>query len=227
MKSFIKVAALIMLLVPAATLIAQTSTETKLEGDVVAVYGDKLVVKMSTGEVREFTPPADRKFEVDGKMLSLSELTPGTHLSATITTTTTPEVVRTVVLKNAEVVKVAGSNLMVKQDGQFKSYTIPAGFTFLVNGKNVGVGDLQVGSKLSAEIVYKSERTVTENEVKIGGTAPVAPAPEPEPEPVAAPAPEPEPEAAPAELPKTASNLALLGLLGLALVGAGVAARRF
>jgi len=224
MKSFIKVVALIMLLVPAATLIAQTSTETKLEGDVVAVYGDKLVVKMSTGEIREFTPPADRKFEVDGKMLSLSELTPGTHLSATITTTTTPEVVRTVVLKNAEVVKVAGSNLMVKQDGQFKSYTIPAGFTFLVDGQNVPLSKIQVGSKLSAEIVYKSEKTLTENEVKIGGTAPVAPAPEPEP--VAAPAPEPEPEAAPAEMPKTASNLALVGLLGLALVGAGFAARR-
>jgi hypothetical protein len=222
MKSFIKVVALIMLLVPAATLIAQTTTETKLEGDVVAVYGDKLVVKMSSGEIREFTPPADRKFEVDGKMLSLSELTPGTHLSATITTTTTPEIVRTVVLKNAEVMKISGSNLMVKQDGQFKSYTIPAGFTFIVDGQNVPLSKIQIGSKLNAEIVYKSETTLTEQEVKIGGSTPVV-APVETPSAAAAPV----AEAAPApEMPKTASNLALVALLGLAMLAAGAAIKR-
>jgi len=226
MKTFARILLALMILIPAAVVVAQATSEMKLEGDVVAVYGDKLVVKMSTGEVREFTPPADRKFAVDGQMLSLSELKPGTHLSATITTTTTPEVVRTVVLKNAEVVKVSGSNLMVKQDGQFKSYNIPAGFTFLINGQNVPVSKLQVGSKLSAEIVYKSEKTLTEQEVKVAGSAPVV-APVETPSvayaPVAevAPAPAPEPE-----MPKTASNLALVGLLGLALIAAGAAFRR-
>jgi len=222
MKTFARILLALMILIPAAVVVAQATSEMKLEGDVVAVYGDKLVVKMSTGEVREFTPPADRKFAVDGQMLSLSELKPGTHLSATITTTTTPEVVRTVVLKNAEVVKVSGSNLTVKQDGQFKSYNIPAGFTFLINGQNVPVSKLQVGSKLSAEIVYRSEKTLTEQEVKIAGAAPVV-APVETPSVADAPV----AEAAPAaELPKTASNLALIALLGLALIAAGAAFRR-
>ena len=62
---------------------------------------------------------------------------------------------------------------------------------------------------------------VTEQEVKIGGTAPVV-------EPVAAPEASAAPiaEAAPAaepEMPKTASNLALVALLGLALIVAGAA----
>jgi len=226
MKTFARILLALMILIPAAVVVAQATSEMKLEGDVVAVYGDKLVVKMSTGEVREFTPPADRKFAVDGQMLSLSELKPGTHLSATITTTTTPEVVRTVVLKNAEVVKVSGSNLMVKQDGQFKSYNIPAGFTFLINGQNVPVSKLQVGSKLSAEIVYRSEKTLTEQEVKIGGAAPVV-APVETPSVAAAPVAEVAPAPAPEpEMPKTASNLALVGLLGLALIAAGAAFRR-
>jgi hypothetical protein len=212
----------LMILVPAAAAIAQTTQEVKLEGDVVAVYGDKLVVKMSTGEVREFTPPADRKFDVGGQMVGLADLKPGTHLSATITTTTTPEVVRTVVLKNAEVMKIQGSNLMVKQDGQFKSYNVPKGFTFIVDGKNVPVSKLTVGSKLNAEIVYKSEKTLTEQEVKVAGAAPVV-APVETPEASAAPV----AEVAPAlEMPKTASNLALVALLGVALIAAGAALKR-
>ncbi|MFA6957306.1 MAG: hypothetical protein WC538_15655 [Thermoanaerobaculia bacterium] len=222
MKNIVRILIALVALIPAAVAIAQTTHEMKVEGDVVAVYDGKLVVKMSTGEVREFTPPADRKFEVDGQMLSLAELKPGTHLSATVTTTTTPEVVRTVVLKNAEVVKVSGSNLTVKQDGQFKSYNVPAGFTFLINGENVPVSKLQEGSKLSAEIVYKSEKTLTEQEVKVAGATPVV-APVETPSAAAAPV----AEMAPApEMPKTASNLALIGLLGLALVAAGAAFRR-
>lgn len=221
MKSFVRILVALMVLIPAAAAFAQTS-EVKLEGEVVAVYGDTLVVRMSTGEVKEFHPPADRKFNVDGQMLSVSELKPGTKLSATVTTTKTPEVVRTVVLKNAEVVKVQGSSLFVKQDGQFKSYTVPAGFTFVVDGGLVPVSKLTPGTKLNAEIVYKSETIHTEQEVMVAGSAPapiaeVAPAP--------APAPAPEPEPAP-EMPKTAGYLPLIGLLGLAMLAAGVAIKR-
>jgi hypothetical protein len=224
MKNFVRILIALMVLIPAAAAFAQATQEMKLEGDVVAVYDGKLVVKMSTGEVREFTPPADRRFEVDGQMLSLGELKPGTHLSATITTTTTPEVVRTVVLKNAEVVNVQGSNMVVKQDGQFKSYNVPAGFTFLIDGEKVPVSKLSSGTKLNAEIVYRSEKMVTEQEVKIGGAAPVV-APVETPSAAAEPIAEVAPAAEP-EMPKTASNLALLGLLGLALVAAGAAIRR-
>jgi hypothetical protein len=225
MKTFVKALVLVLLLVPTAAIFAQSSSVEIKSGEVVSVYGDQLVVKMSTGEVKSVTVPPGFMFKVDGVDTALADLKPGTMLTAAITTTVTPEVVRTVKLKNAEVMKVQGSNLMVKQDGQFKSYTVPAGFTFLVDGKNVGVSDLKVGSLLTAEIVYKSETMITEKDVQIGGAAPVAPAPEP----VAAPAPEPAPAPAaePAALPKTASNLALVGLLGLALVAAGFAARRF
>jgi hypothetical protein len=225
MKSFIKAMVLVLLLVPTVAIFAQSSNVEIKSGEVISVYGDQLVVKMSTGEVKSVTVPPGFMFKVDGVDTALADLKPGTMLTAAITTTVTPEVVRTVKLVNAEVVNIQGSNLIVKQDGQFKSYTVPAGFTFVVNGKNVGIGDLQVGSKLNAEIVYKSEKMVTEKDVKIGGAAPMA-AVEPAPAAEAAPA-APVAEPAPAEMPKTASNMALVGLLGLALVAAGFAARRF
>jgi RNase P/RNase MRP subunit p29 len=225
MKNVIKALVVVLLLVPAAAIMAQSSTVEVKSGEVISVYGDQLVVKMSTGEVKSITVPAGFMFKVDGVDTPLADLKPGTMLTAAVTTTTTPEVVRTVKIKNGEVIKVVGSNLWVRTEGQIKSLEIPAGFTFTQDGKQVTVDKLRVGTLLTAEIVYKSEKMLTEKDVQIGGAAPVAPAPAPEP--VAAPAPEPEPEAAPAEMPKTASNLALVGLLGLALVAAGAAARRF
>ena len=71
-------------------------TTSKLSGTVVEVEGKQLLVRMSSGELRHFTPPPDRRFIVDGKELRLSELKPGTTLTATITTTNTPVTERTV-----------------------------------------------------------------------------------------------------------------------------------
>ena len=124
-------------------------------------------------------------------------------------------------IKSGEVIKVIGSNLWVRTEGMIKSREIPPGFVFVQDGKHVTVDELHPGTMLTAEIVYKSEEIVTEKDVQIGGVAPAAPSPEPV---TAAPAPEAEP--APVEMPKTASNLALVALLELALVAAGFAVRR-
>ena len=225
MKNLIKAVVLIMLLVPAAAIFAQSSQVEIKSGEVISVYGDQLVVRMSTGEVKSVTVPAGFMFKVNGVDTPLADLKPGTMLTAAVTTTTTPETVRTVKIKNGEVVKVVGSNLWVRTEGQIKALEIPPGFTFVQDGQNVTVDKLRVGTMLTAEIVYKSEKMVTTKEAQVAGVAPAEPAPAPEP--VAAPAPAPEPEAAPAELPKTANNLTLVLLAGVALVAAGIAARRF
>jgi len=74
---------------------ATVSTDVK-SGEVVYVAGDDLVVKMDDGSVKHFTVPEDFKFDVDGKSLTVHELTPGMKLTRTITTTTQPTTVKTV-----------------------------------------------------------------------------------------------------------------------------------
>lgn len=66
---------------------AQVTTEVR-SGTVVSVEGNDLVVKMSNGELKHFNVPEDFRFNVNGKEVSVHELTPGTTLSRTITTTT-------------------------------------------------------------------------------------------------------------------------------------------
>ena len=83
----------------------QTSTtsgtptkQVKIEsGEVVAVKGNDLFVKMADGSVRDFpNVPESARATVDGKKLGIHELKPGMKLQRTTVTTTTPQVVTTI-----------------------------------------------------------------------------------------------------------------------------------
>src|SRR4051794_34015550 len=74
-----------------------------LRGTVVFVEGNRLVVKMSTGDLRTFETPDERRFIIDGKERKVNELEPGTKLSATVTTTTTPVTERTTTVGTGKV----------------------------------------------------------------------------------------------------------------------------
>ena len=91
----------------AVTAVAQTSTTTKevtgsksvtakVSGTVVYNEGGTIAVKMTTGELRTFTPPADRMVKVDGADIPATSLKVGTKVSATTTTTTKSVTERTV-----------------------------------------------------------------------------------------------------------------------------------
>ena len=74
---------------------AQTTNYEIKQGTVVHVYGNHLVVKMSTGETKDVEVPEGFMFTVDGQSVPLSALKPGTKLTSTVKTTTTPETVQT------------------------------------------------------------------------------------------------------------------------------------
>ena len=227
MKVVTRILIAVVLTLSTAVVFAQTSYEVK-SGTVVSTFGDQLVVKMSNGEIKQYTIPPGFQFTVDGRQVGLADLTPGTQLSATIKTTKTPEVVRTTSVRNGTVVRVVGNNLTVREGNKTRTLQVPQGFQFDVDGKLVGIDKLRPGYKLTAEIVYKSENLVTTRDVDIGGSTPPPP-PAPAPAAASAPAAEPEQvaEAAPApELPKTASPLPLIGLLGTLLTASGFAVRR-
>jgi cell division protein YceG involved in septum cleavage len=116
----------------------QTSTtsgnqtqEVKVEsGEVAAVEGNDLFVKMSDGTLRHFSNiPASAKVDVDGKQLGIDELKPGMKLQRTTIITTTPQVVTTVQTVTGKVWHVTPplSVILTLENGENQSFTIPKG----------------------------------------------------------------------------------------------------
>ena len=247
----------------AVTAVAQTSTTTKqvtgsqsvtaqITGTVVFNGGGTIVAKMSSGELKTFTPPADRMVTVDGQEINARDLKVGTVVHATTVTTTTSVLERTVTVNSGKVWYVAGNNVIVTMaDGKNKQFQVTPGYKFMVEGKATDVFNLRKGMIVSGAKVVEQPLTEIADNTAFTGTAPkakpvVAAAAEPAavparapkkatPAPVkvaAAPAPAPAAEPAPVEapapakLPKTGSPLPLGGLLGLLFTGAGLGLRK-
>jgi hypothetical protein len=113
-----------------------------------------------------------------------------------------------------------GKNVILTMpDGQNKQYTVKDDTRFTVNGNPATVNDLRQGMVVSAEKVVEEPMTEIATDTKVVGRAP-APraAPKTEPAPAVAQAkpmtPPPEKTETPPTLPKTASPVPLIGLLG-------------
>ena len=187
----------------AGAAVAQTVVDTKVKsGLVIGKTSHSVILKMDDGVVRELEVPPGRTAMVDGKEVGLADLKLGTTLSATFHTIAKPVDVKTVTIKDGEVVKASGATLTTKEKDGFHTYLVPAGFKFLVDGKETGIENLTTGMKLNATIVTTSKEMTTETR-RAGGVTGKAPA-EPAPVPVAAqaappPAPLPTEAAAPAK----------------------------
>jgi hypothetical protein len=215
-----------------------TSRTQTLSGTVVQVAGGTVAVKMSSGEIRSFTPPADRRFMVDGKELTVDQLQVGTRLKATVTETSTPVTDRTVQSLEGRVWYAAGPTVILTlPNGQNRQYTVPAGSPVKFtdgDGKEITVFDLRKDMNVKAVKITEAQRVELASNVAVTGTGPAAPASAAAApaaratSPSAAPA-SPSAAAAPARtLPKTAGQLPLVGLTGIAslLTGASLTLRR-
>ena len=217
---------------------ATTSRTQTLSGTVIQVDGNTVAVKMASGEVRMFNPPPDRRFVVDGKELRADQLQPGTRLKATVTETSTPVTDRTVQSLEGKVWYAAGPTVILTlPNGQNRQYTVaadsPVKFTD-GEGKPITVFDLRKDMNVKAVKITEAQRYELASNVAVSGTgpagagaataAPAAPAAS-----TAAPAASTSAGAAPAKtLPKTATQLPLLGLTGIAslLTGLSLTVRR-
>ena len=240
MKStrFVMFVVLAVALCVAGAAVAQTVVKSEIKsGLVIGKTDHSVIVKGDDGVVREYQVPAGKTAMIDGKETGLADLKIGTTVSAVFNTVEKPVEVKTTTIKDGEVVKVSGANLTTKEKDGFHNYVVPKGFKFLVDGQEKGIEQLGPGMKLNATIVHTSTKMVTETQRgKVAGAAPAAPAPAPvaaapapapAPAPAMAAAPEPAP-AAPAKkkkLPKTASPMPLVGLLGGLSVAAGAGLR--
>jgi LPXTG-motif cell wall-anchored protein len=135
-------------------------------------------------------------------------------------------VVKSVEVREAEIVQRIGQTVIYRDKlGQINKITgVPEGWIVYRDGKPVPIEALAGGDRVTAYIVHKEYSQITEEEMKVAGTAPKAPA---APKPVAAPKPAPAPAPAPV-LPKTGSELPLVGLAGLMAlaIGLGIAVVR-
>ena len=210
----------------------QATHEVTVErGEVVYVSGNDLVVKMEDGEIRHFSNVPDSvTVLVDGKQLNVHQLQPGMKLQRQTVRTTTPRVVTTVETVTGTVWRVNPplAVTLTLENGENQTFKIPNGQKFMIDGKETDAFGLRKGMKVSAQRITEVPETVITEQVKRTGKMPPPPPPPKADVPVlvaqAAPTPAPvqsapAAEPAPSKLPKTASDLPLVGLLGAILCG--------
>jgi hypothetical protein len=190
-------------------------------GEVVFVSGNDMMVKMEDGSIRDFHNVSESaRVTVDGRQLGIHDLKPGMKLARTLTVTTTPQTVTTVMTVTGKVWHIAAPNsvILTLEDGTNQEFKIPKGQKFMVDGRQTDAFGLKKGMKVSATKIVEEPVNVVEHRRQLTGSMPPPPPPPPANEPIliasAAPAPQLAPAATPAELPATGSLLPLIGLLG-------------
>jgi hypothetical protein len=212
-------------------------------GEIVYVNGNSIIVKLEDGSLREFDDVAESStFMIDGKPVHISNAKVGMKLEKQRVRTTRPKVVTTVETVTGKVWHVSPpkSVILTLENGENQRFTIPEGQKFTIDGSEADVFALKKGMKVTAQRITEVPETVVEHEVKVTGTMPPPP---PVPTPgvpiliVVAPPPPPvetseatakksatTEEPAPKKLPTTASDLPLIGLLGVLFCGLSLTA---
>ena len=146
----------------------------KMTGDVVLVDGNNLLVKMQPGgDLRIFNVQPGRQFMIDGQTKVISDLKPGTRLTAMVLTKTQPLTVRTMSTVSGTVRHVQGNYVMLRlPDGQTREFNVPDSYRFTVNGKPASVADLKTGMAVTGTKIVAEPETVISTEVVVTGTAP-------------------------------------------------------
>jgi len=205
-------------------------------GEVVVVHGNDLVVKMDDGSIRHIpNVPESARVTVNNQQLGIHDLKPGMKLQRTITTTSTPKIITTVQTVTGKVWNISPptSVILTLEDGTNQSFKIPKGQKFNIEGQMVDAWGLKKGMKVTATKIVEVPETEIAQQRKLTGSMPPPPSAPPADTPMlivasapAAPAPAAaKSEVASASLPKTGSQLTLIGLLGLALMGASFGMR--
>ena len=150
--------------------------EVKIEsGEVVAVKGNDLFVKMDDGTLRHFPNVSESaKAIVDGQQLGIHELKPGMKLVRATVTTTTPQLVTTVESVTGKVFHVNPplSVILTLENGQNQEFKIPNGQKFVVDGTEMDAWSLKQGMVVTATKIVEEPVTVVTKQKLVAGTMP-------------------------------------------------------
>ena len=196
-------------------------------GEIVYINGNNVVIKMEDGTLRHFdNVPDSVTFMVDGQPVNIHNAKVGMKLEKQVVTTTTPRVITTVKTVTGTVWNVMppSSVTLTLENGKNQTFKIPKGQKFTIDGQQTDAFGLRKGMKVDAQQVIEVPETVVAQQIKRTGSAPPPPPPlkqdvavlifVPTPAPTPAPVETAAAEPAPTKLPKTASDLPLIGLLG-------------
>ena len=207
-------------------------------GEVVYVSGNSCVIKAEDGTLRHFdNVPESVTVTVDGKQLNIHQIKVGMKIERQTITTTVPKTITTVKTVSGTVFYVQAPNtvILTMDNGKNQRFKIPKGQKFNIDGQEVDAFGLRQGMKVNAQQVTEVPITEVSQQVSRTGTMPPPPPPPPAPAPdvailiISLPAPQAAPvetaaaEPAPTKLPKTGSDLPLLGLLGTLSLVLGLA----
>jgi len=205
--------------------------------EIVYVEGNDLVLKLENGKVEHIVVPSSEEFTIDGREVTVRDLKAGTKLTQTITMTTTPRYVKTVRVLKGKVwhVNAPGSVILTLPDGTNQLYKVPSHAKFTIGGKPKTVFDLRKGMTIEATIVTDEPQTVVAHSKTNVGQAPTPATPPLLGVLLTHRAPSVTQEVASAEevasnvtaehvdtLPNTASNIPLVGLLGMLGIGSAL-----
>ena len=220
------------------TTLQPTHEVTVESGEVVAVEGNDLFVKMSDGTLRHFpNVPESAKVTVDGKQLGIHELQPGMKLERTTVKTTTPQVVTTIQTVTGKVWHVSPplSVILTLENGENQSFKIPEGQKFTVNGLEKDAWGRKKGMLVSATKIVETPLTAVSQQTQLTGTMPAgAPVLIAKGAPTVAPSSDGSAVAPSAggttttasnQLPKTGSNMPLLAMIGLLSMSVALGSR--
>jgi len=142
--------------------------------EVIHVSGHEVVVELEDGKLELLNLGKDFRFQVDGRDLTVHELTPGTKLSQEIHTVSAPQEVTTLRTVKGTVWSVNGPHLILSfPDGKNKAYTVPDGIVFKIDGKDKTVFDLRKGMDISATVLTVApEQIITQHTVVTGRVPP-------------------------------------------------------
>src|SRR6516165_656811 len=158
------------------TTVGVPTKEVKIEsGEVVAVAGNNLFVKMADGTTRDFPNiPESARVTVDGQKLSIDELKPGMKLVRATVTTTTPQVVTTVQTVTGKVWQVNPplAVILTLENGQNQEFKIPDGQKFMVDGTETDAFGLKKGMVVTATKVVETPVTSVTTQKAVVGTMP-------------------------------------------------------
>jgi hypothetical protein len=138
----------------AVAALAQVKATSGPTSTVVYVSGDDLVVKAADGKLLNYTVASGTKFTAGAKTVTLAELKPGTQLTKELSTGFDPKIVSGVQVVKGKVFAVTppdGVTLSLA-DG-IKELTVPAGTTFMVDGKPIKIDALKPDMMVEATIV--------------------------------------------------------------------------
>ena len=204
---------------------------------VAYIEGNHLVVRLADGSLEAIRIPPEERFNIEGQKLALHELKPGMTLTDEIFTTEKPMMVKTVEITEGRVFYAGPRRLTIHtKDGEVVDYRIPEWATIIVNGRESSLHELRRGQTITATITTEDPMTVIEQEKRSHGHPLVTESKSHVEVPVFTKAgitPLTEPQATTArteleeKLPATASNVPLIGLMGIFALAIAVALKAF